>query len=113
MRTFQNTTRHKNCAMNPAMANWTDTELQQSISQMNFIANNPDMVNMMIEHAMKMDPGQLRKVQDIATSGNMDMGGWVVWEREQGMQGPEMLQLVEWGNATCPMGILKLPPYPH
>ena len=62
-------------SMNPAMANWSDAQVQQSISQMELMANNPQMVQSMMDQVKGMDPEQLRKMQEMASSGNMDMSG--------------------------------------
>lgn len=62
-------------SMNPAMANWSDAQVQQSISQMESMANNPQMVQSMMDQVKGMDPEQLRKIQEMASSGNMDMSG--------------------------------------
>lgn len=62
-------------AMNPAMANWSDAQVQQSISQMELMASNPQMVQSMMDQVKGMDPEQLRKIQEMAAGGKMDMSG--------------------------------------
>eukprot|EP00555_Chaetoceros_dichaeta_P002451 CAMPEP_0198251356 /NCGR_PEP_ID=MMETSP1447-20131203/2208_1 /TAXON_ID=420782 /ORGANISM="Chaetoceros dichaeta, Strain CCMP1751" /LENGTH=492 /DNA_ID=CAMNT_0043936347 /DNA_START=32 /DNA_END=1510 /DNA_ORIENTATION=+ len=49
--------------MNPAMANWSDSQIQMAISQMDMMAGNPDMMKTMTEQVKNMNPEDIKKMQ--------------------------------------------------
>lgn len=49
--------------MNPAMANWSDSQIQMAISQMDMMASNPDMMKTMTEQVKNMNPEDIKKMQ--------------------------------------------------
>ena len=62
--------------MNPAMANWSDTQIQMAITQMDMMASNPDMMKTVTEQMKNMKPEELQKMQAeaMAGPGNLDNG---------------------------------------
>lgn len=64
--------------MNPAMANWSDAQIDMSINQMESMANNPDMMKMMSEQMKNMKPEELERMRKMAADGfggDAGMGG--------------------------------------
>ena len=64
--------------MNPAMANWSDEQIDMSIKQMETMANNPDMMKMMSEQMKNMKPEELERMRKMASEGfggDAGMGG--------------------------------------
>ncbi len=57
--------------MNPAMANWSDQQIQMAISQMETMANNPEMVNTMKKQMEGMKPEEIENLRKLAESGQM------------------------------------------
>lgn len=49
--------------MNPAMANWNDSQIQMAITQMDQMASNPDMMKTMTEQVKNMNPEDIKKMQ--------------------------------------------------
>jgi len=49
--------------MNPAMANWSDSQIQMAITQMDMMASNPDMMKTMTEQVKNMNPEDIKKMQ--------------------------------------------------
>jgi len=62
-------------SMNPAMANWSDTQVQMAITQMETMANNPDMMKRMSDQMKGMKPEEIEKIRKMAEKGDMGMGG--------------------------------------
>merc|ERR1740124_656166 len=62
--------------MNPAMANWSDTQIQMAITQMDMMASNPDMMKTVTEQMKNMKPEEIQKMQAeaMAGPGNLDNG---------------------------------------
>eukprot|EP01083_Nonionella_stella_P064749 169045_1 len=57
--------------MNPAMANWSDSQIQMAITQMETLANNPSMMKTMKEQMDGMDPEQIENMRKMAAKGDL------------------------------------------
>ncbi len=57
--------------MNPAMANFSDAQIQMAAMQMDQMANNPAMIQGMVNQMNNMDDAQLEQVNRMQSSGNM------------------------------------------
>lgn len=52
--------------MNPLMANWPDSQIDQAIQQMEMMANNPEMSKRMMDQMKNMKPEDVEKLQQMA-----------------------------------------------
>ena len=57
--------------MNPAMANFSDAQVQMAATQMEQMANNPSMIEGMVNQMNNMDDNQLEQVSRMQSGGNM------------------------------------------
>ncbi len=55
--------------MNPAMANCTDAQIHMAAAQMEQMANNPSMIQGMVDQMKNMDDAQLEQVQQMQQGG--------------------------------------------
>ena len=62
-------------SMNPAMANWSDSQIQMAIQQMETMANNPDMMKQMTEQVKGMKPEDIEKLKKMAAGGDFGAEG--------------------------------------
>lgn len=85
-------------SMNPAMANWSDAQIEMAIQQMETMAENPDMMKQISEQMKTMKPEEIEKMKEMAASGGFGegMGG-------AGGAGPEGAD----GMPTNPMDMLN------
>lgn len=60
--------------MNPAMANFTDAQIQMAASQMEAMANNPQMVQGMVDQMNNMDDDQLETLNRMQTGAGANGG---------------------------------------
>ena len=61
--------------MNPQFARMSDAQIRQAADQMQMMADNPQMMEMMTNQVKNMDPAELERIQKQARNGNMPMGG--------------------------------------
>lgn len=73
-------------SMNPAMANWSDAQIQMAITQMETMANNPGMMEKMKDQMKGMKPEDVEKIRDMAAKG--DMGSMGMPGTNAGTDGP-------------------------
>ncbi|KAL3942489.1 MAG: hypothetical protein SGARI_000253 [Bacillariaceae sp.] len=60
--------------MNPQFARMNDTQIKQAADQMEMMANNPQMMEMMANQVKNMDPDELERIQSQARNGQMPAG---------------------------------------
>lgn len=56
-------------SMNPAMAKWSDAQIEMAIQQMETMAENPDMMKQISEQMKNMKPEEIEKMREMAASG--------------------------------------------
>jgi len=55
--------------MNPMMAGWTDAQIDMSISQMESMSQNPEMMKQMVEQMKGISPEEINKLQSVGAAG--------------------------------------------
>jgi len=59
-------------SMNPAMAKWSDAQIDMAIAQMETMAENPEMMKQVSEQMKSMKPEEIEKMRELAASGGLD-----------------------------------------